>query len=42
MNYSPAIVNFILSLTTTPPTVRGWWLTAETYREAEWAVAEGA
>jgi proteasome lid subunit RPN8/RPN11 len=38
MNYSPDVVNFILSLTTAPPTVRGWWLTAEGYREAEWAV----
>jgi proteasome lid subunit RPN8/RPN11 len=40
MNYSPDVVNFILSLTTTPPTVRGWWLTAESYREAEWSVVE--
>ena len=40
MNYSPAVVNFIVSLTTAPPTVRGWWLTAESYREAEWSVAD--
>ena len=37
-NYSPDVVNFIVSLTTTPPTVRGWWLTAVDYREAEWEV----
>jgi proteasome lid subunit RPN8/RPN11 len=38
MNYNPDVVNFIVSLTTAPPTVRGWWLTAEGYREAEWSV----
>jgi proteasome lid subunit RPN8/RPN11 len=38
MNYSPDVVNFIISLATTPPLVRGWWLTADSYREAEWSV----
>jgi proteasome lid subunit RPN8/RPN11 len=35
-NYSPEVVNLIISLTTDPPQVRGWWLTEEGYREAEW------
>jgi proteasome lid subunit RPN8/RPN11 len=39
-NYSPGVVNFILSLMTTPPTIRGWWLTADDYREAEWECVE--
>jgi [CysO sulfur-carrier protein]-S-L-cysteine hydrolase len=34
-NYSPEVVNLIVSLTTDPPTVRGWWLTETTAREAE-------
>jgi proteasome lid subunit RPN8/RPN11 len=37
-NYSEEVVNLIISLTTEPPTVRGWWLTAETYQEAAWDV----
>jgi proteasome lid subunit RPN8/RPN11 len=37
-NWSTEVVNLIISLTTTPPTVRGWWLSAETYREAEWTI----
>ena len=37
-NYSPNVVNLIVSLTTASPTVRAWWLTAETYREAEWTI----
>jgi proteasome lid subunit RPN8/RPN11 len=36
LNYSPAVVNFIISLAAAPPEVRAWWLTAESYREAEW------
>jgi len=35
-NFSPDVVNLILSLTTTPATVRGWWLMETEYREAEW------
>jgi proteasome lid subunit RPN8/RPN11 len=34
----PGIVNLILSLITEPPTVRGWWLSADSYQEAEWTV----
>jgi proteasome lid subunit RPN8/RPN11 len=40
-NFSDDVVNFIISLTTDPPLVRGWWLTATDYREAEWSVSEG-
>ena len=39
-NYSPDVVNFIVSLTTTPPTVRGWWLTDVDYLEADWDSVE--
>jgi proteasome lid subunit RPN8/RPN11 len=38
MNWSEGMVNVILSLTTTPPTVRAWWLTEEDCQEAEWQV----
>jgi proteasome lid subunit RPN8/RPN11 len=37
-NYYPGVVHLIVSLTTTPPRVRGWWLTETDYREAEWEV----
>jgi proteasome lid subunit RPN8/RPN11 len=40
-NYSPDVVNLILSLTTRPPTVRAWWLTDADYREAVWEIVEG-
>ena len=39
-NNWPQAVALIISLTATPPTVRGWWLSAETYHEAEWAIRE--
>lgn len=32
------VVNFIVSLVTTPPTARAWWLNAEEYREAAWII----
>jgi [CysO sulfur-carrier protein]-S-L-cysteine hydrolase len=35
-NYSPDVVNLIISLKASPPTMRGWWLTAETAAEAKW------
>jgi proteasome lid subunit RPN8/RPN11 len=35
-NYSEEVVNLIVSLAQSPPLVRGWWLTAEGYREAGW------
>jgi proteasome lid subunit RPN8/RPN11 len=37
-NYYPDVVHLIVSLATTPPRVRGWWLTETDYREAEWEV----
>jgi [CysO sulfur-carrier protein]-S-L-cysteine hydrolase len=37
-NYSEDVVNLIVGLTTDPPEVCGWWLTATDYREAEWEV----
>jgi proteasome lid subunit RPN8/RPN11 len=37
-SYGPDVVNLIVSLTTDPPTVRGWWLTDTDYREAEWEI----
>jgi hypothetical protein len=30
-----------VSLATSPPTVRGWWLKKETYYEAEWTITPG-
>jgi proteasome lid subunit RPN8/RPN11 len=35
-NYSEAVVNLIVGLADGSPVVRGWWLTATSYREAEW------
>ena len=35
-NYGEEVVNLIVSLAQRPPLVRGWWLTATEYREAEW------
>lgn len=32
-NYSPEVVNFIISLSGPEPTMRGWWLTDDTYEE---------
>ncbi len=37
-NYSEEVVNLIVSLLSSPPTVRGWWLTATDFRKAEWEV----
>jgi proteasome lid subunit RPN8/RPN11 len=39
-SYSSDVVNFIISLMSSPPTVRGWWLTDVDYREAEWTIQE--
>jgi proteasome lid subunit RPN8/RPN11 len=38
-NYSPDVMNLIISLKAAP-VVRAWWLTAESYREAEWVLSE--
>jgi proteasome lid subunit RPN8/RPN11 len=37
-NWTPDVVNLIISLEQSEPAVRGWWLTASDYREAEWDV----
>jgi [CysO sulfur-carrier protein]-S-L-cysteine hydrolase len=37
-NYSEDLVNFIISLQGSEPVMRGWWLTADGFREAEWEV----
>jgi [CysO sulfur-carrier protein]-S-L-cysteine hydrolase len=39
-SYSPEVMNLIISLKGTMPTVRAWWLEAETQREAEWQVVD--
>jgi proteasome lid subunit RPN8/RPN11 len=38
--YEDAVVHLIISLTTSPPSVRGWRLGADHYREEEWDVIE--
>lgn len=40
-NYSTEVMNLIISLKGKEPVVRGWWLTAEEYREGEWECMEG-
>jgi proteasome lid subunit RPN8/RPN11 len=37
-NYSPDVMSLIISLKAADPVVRAWWLTAESYREAEWVL----
>jgi proteasome lid subunit RPN8/RPN11 len=39
-NYSADIVNLIVSLQSTDPEVRGWWLSESDAREAEWDVID--
>ena len=38
-NYSEDVMNLIVSLKGEPE-VRAWWLTAETFREAEWEIGQ--
>jgi proteasome lid subunit RPN8/RPN11 len=40
-NYSPDVINLIISLKAALPVVRGWWLTDHDFREAQWECAEG-
>jgi proteasome lid subunit RPN8/RPN11 len=35
-NYSPEVVNFIISLKDETPLVRAWWLRENDYRELDW------
>ena len=37
-NYGERVVNIIIGLRKAEPDVRGWWLTAESAREAMWEV----
>jgi len=39
-NYSPHVMNFIISLQDGNPQVRGWWLSDKDFREADWRLAE--
>jgi proteasome lid subunit RPN8/RPN11 len=39
-NYSEEVVNLIISLQSSPSEMRGWWLTAAEYREADWSVVD--
>ena len=36
----PHAMTVIISLSTAPPSIRAWWLSAETYCEAEWTIQE--
>jgi proteasome lid subunit RPN8/RPN11 len=40
-NYSPDVVNLIISLHGAEPVMRGWWLTDRDSREAEWVCLDG-
>ena len=39
-NYSEEVINLIVSLKLREVLVRGWWLTEESHREAEWEIIE--
>lgn|SRR5262245_25563024 len=39
-SFSDWVVNFILSLSSEPATMRGWWLTATEFHEADWQLIE--
>jgi proteasome lid subunit RPN8/RPN11 len=39
-NYSPDLVNLIISLRDSGPEVRAWWLSEQDFREADWHIAE--
>jgi proteasome lid subunit RPN8/RPN11 len=39
-NYSPDVMNLILSLKAAEPLLRGWWLAGEEFLEAEWELVE--
>jgi proteasome lid subunit RPN8/RPN11 len=39
-NYSPGVVNFIISLMSAEPEIRAWWLSDSDYRQAEWELTE--
>jgi proteasome lid subunit RPN8/RPN11 len=39
-NYSPEVMNLIISLTSGEPQVRAWWLTEGEHHEADWRLLE--
>jgi proteasome lid subunit RPN8/RPN11 len=39
-NNWPQAVALIISLIARPPKVRGWWLDAQTYQEAQWSIRD--
>jgi proteasome lid subunit RPN8/RPN11 len=39
-NYSVDVVNFIISLSDSQPSMRGWWLTDTEYSEATWRLVD--
>jgi len=41
-NYSPEVMNLIVSLLHAEPVIRAWWLTAEEHHEAAWEVVPNA
>ena len=38
-NYSPEVMNLIISLKSSSPAVSAWWLSEDGYREAQWEVS---
>jgi proteasome lid subunit RPN8/RPN11 len=40
-NYSPDVINFIISLHKPSPEMLGWWLTDLNFEEAAWEIVEG-
>ena len=39
-NYSPDLMNLIISLKDDTPEIRGWWLEEHNFREADWRLLE--
>jgi proteasome lid subunit RPN8/RPN11 len=39
-NYSPDVVNLIISLKDRVPQARAWWLEEKAYHEADWRLSE--
>ena len=39
-NYSPDLMNLIISLQDGQPQVRAWWLSEKDFREADWHIGE--
>jgi proteasome lid subunit RPN8/RPN11 len=39
-NYSPDVINFIISLKDDEPEVRAWWLSDNAFAEAAWRIVE--